>query len=49
MRCDANSVVLGVILEISGVEMADAAYLMKKEGFNHINVVGLDVMLKDLK
>ena len=39
--CDASSLALGVLLEINGVAVEDAAWLRKKESFNHINVAEL--------
>lgn len=45
MWCDASSMALGVILEIEGVKVEDAAWLRKKD-CNYINVTKLDAVLK---
>ena len=39
---------LGVLLEINGVAVEDAAWLRKKEDFNHINVAELEAVLKGI-
>ena len=44
--CDASSIVAGVILEIDGTEVEDAAWLRKKGDFGNINVAKLDAVLK---
>ncbi|GAB1602697.1 hypothetical protein Ahia01_000549600 [Argonauta hians] len=44
--CDASSLALGVVLEIGGVEVEDAAWLRKKEDVGHINVAELDAVLR---
>lgn len=44
--CDTSSISMGVILEIGGVEVKDAAWLRKKEDVNHINVTKLGAMSK---
>ena len=46
--CDASSLALGVAVEIGGVIVEDAAWLRKKEDFNHINVAELEAALKGL-
>lgn len=44
--CDASSIAIGVILEVGGVEVEDAAWLRKKDDCSHINVAELDAVLK---
>lgn len=44
--CDASTIATGVLLEIDGVEVEDAAWLRKKEDVGHINVAELDAVLK---
>ena len=44
--CDASSIALGVVLEIDTVEVEDAAWLRKKDDFNHINVAELEAVVK---
>ena len=46
--CDASSIALGVLLEINGQKVEDAAWLRKKNDFNHINVAELEAILKGL-
>ena len=46
--CDASSLALGVLLEMNGVAVEDAAWLRKKEDFNHINVAELEAVLKGI-
>lgn len=46
MWCDASSIATGVMLEIDGIEVEDAAWLRKKGDFGHINVAELDAVLK---
>ncbi len=36
--CDASSLAIGVALEMSGVEVEDAAWLQKADDQHHINV-----------
>ena len=44
--CDVSSLPLGVLLEINGVAIEDAAWLRKNEYFNHINFAELEAVLK---
>ncbi|XP_029638122.1 uncharacterized protein LOC115213326 [Octopus sinensis] len=44
--CDDSSIAIGVVLEIEGTEVEDAAWLRKADDFNHINVTELDAVLK---
>lgn len=44
--CDASSIATGVMLEIDGVEVEDAAWLRKTGDFGHINVAEMDAVLK---
>ena len=46
--CDASSLALGVIVEIGKVTVEDAAWLRKKDDYNHINVAELEAVLKGL-
>ncbi|XP_014775525.1 uncharacterized protein LOC106872883 [Octopus bimaculoides] len=46
--CDASSIVIGVVLEIEGAEVEDAAWLQKADDFNHMNVAELDAVLKEV-
>ena len=48
MWCDASSIATGVMLEIDGVEVEDAAWLRKKGDYGHINVAELDAVLKGI-
>lgn len=38
MWCDASGIALGVKLEIGGIEVEDAAWLRKKDDYNHTSV-----------
>ena len=44
--CDASSIALGVVLEVEGTVVEDAAWLRKKGDSEHINVAELDSVLK---
>ena len=44
--CDASSIGLGVLLEMEGQVIEDAAWLRKKGDYNHINVAELEAILK---
>lgn len=44
--CDASSIALGVLLEIDGCAVEDAAWLRKESDFSHINVAELEAILK---
>lgn len=44
--CDASNIAVGVILEINGKTAEDAAWLRKRDDFNHINVAELEAVLK---
>lgn len=44
--CDSSSIAMGVLLEIEDRGVEDAAWLRKKEDFNHINVAELESILK---
>ncbi|XP_068240111.1 uncharacterized protein [Palaemon carinicauda] len=44
--CDASKIAMGVVLEINGKIAEDAAWLRKKDDFNHINVAELKAVLK---
>ncbi|GAB1600614.1 uncharacterized protein LOC115212112 [Argonauta hians] len=46
--CDASSLTLGVILEMGGVTVEDAAWLRKKNDFSHVNVAELDAVMKGI-
>lgn len=46
--CDASSLALGVILEMGGVTVEDAAWLRKKNDFSHVNVAELDAVMKGI-
>ena len=46
--CDASSLALGVLLEMNGAIVEDAAWLRKKDDFNHINVAELEAVLKGI-
>ena len=46
--CDGSSLALGVLLEINGAIVEDAAWLRKKDDFNHINVAELEAVLKGI-
>ena len=44
--CDASSLAIGVVLEMNGVEVEDAAWLRKADDHHHINVAELEAVLK---
>ncbi|XP_045136504.1 uncharacterized protein LOC123519337 [Portunus trituberculatus] len=44
--CDASAIALGVILEANGSCIEDAAWLRKKDDYEHINVAELNAVLK---
>ena len=44
--CDASSIAMGALLEIDNQVVEDAAWLRKKNDFNHINVAELEAILK---
>ena len=44
--CDANLIGLGVVLQMDGVVVEDAAWLRKKEDNTHINVAELEAVVK---
>ena len=44
--CDASSLALCVLLEINCIIVEDAAWLRKKDDFNHIDVAELEAVLK---
>ena len=44
--CDASSIGMGVVVEIGGNVIEDAAWLRKKNDYNHINVAELEATLK---
>lgn len=44
--CDASDLCEGVLLEIDGVTVEDAAWLRKSDDFHHINVAELNAVLK---
>lgn len=44
--CDASDLCEGVLLEIDGVAVEDAAWLRKSDDFHHINVAELNAVLK---
>ena len=46
--CDASSLALGIVLEIGGVTVEDAAWLRKKNDCSHINVAELDAAMKGI-
>ena len=46
--CDASSNALGVIIEIAGTTVEDAAWLRNRDDFNHINVAELEATLKGI-
>ena len=43
--CDASSLTVGVVLEIGGIIVEDAAWLCKPFGVGHINVAELVAVL----
>ena len=46
--CNASSIATGVVLEVGGVVVEDAAWLRKKDDAGHINVAELDAVLKGI-
>ena len=46
--CDASSIATGVLLEIGGSPVEDAAWQRKKDDCGHINVAELDAVLKGI-
>ena len=46
--CDASSLALGVLMEVNGGVVEDAAWLRKKHDSDHINVAELDAFLKGI-
>ena len=44
--CDASNLAIGVVLEINGVVVEDAAWLRKTDDHHHINVAELEAVLK---
>lgn len=44
--CDASSIALGVVLEIGDVVVEDAAWLRKRDDYNHINIAELEAVVK---
>lgn len=46
--CDASSLAVGVVLEIGGVVVEDAAWLRKSHDVGHINIAELDAVLKGI-
>ena len=46
--CDASSLALGVVLEVSGVVVEDGAWLRKPNDVSHINIAELDAVVKGL-
>ena len=46
--CDASSLAIGVMLEMNGCVVEDAAWLRKKDDYSHINVAELEVVLKGI-
>ena len=44
--CDASSLALGVAVEVDNIIVEDAAWLRKKNDYNHINVAELEATLK---
>lgn len=45
---DASMIAIGVVMEISGRVVEDAAWLRKKDDVNHINVAELEAVLKGM-
>ena len=43
---DASQIAIGVVLEINGKAVEDAAWLRKKDDYSHINVAELEAVLK---
>ena len=46
--CDASSLALGVVVEMQGAVIEDAAWLRKTSDFAHINVAELEAVLKGI-
>ena len=46
--CDASDLALGVVMEINGVEVEDAAWLRKSDDHHHINVAELEAVIKGI-
>lgn len=46
--CDASSIAMGVLLEVDGQGVEDAAWLRKKDDCSHINVAELEAVLKGI-
>lgn len=44
--CDASMLATGVVIEVDGVLIEDAAWLRKSTGVSHVNVAELDAVLK---
>ena len=47
--CDGSHLALGIVLEVQGEIVKDAAWLRKAEDFSHINVAELEAVLKVIK
>ena len=45
---NASSIAIDVVLEVGGVRAEGAAWLRKKTDANHINVAGLEALMKDI-
>ena len=46
MWCDVSKLALGVVLEVDGLCVEDAAWMRKKDDHRHINVAELNAVLK---
>ena len=46
--CDASSITTGIMIEIDGQVVENAAWLRKSTDFSHINIVELDTTKKAL-
>lgn len=46
--CDVSRIAIGACMEIGGTITKDAAWLRKRNDFNHTNVAELDVVLKGI-
>ena len=46
--CDASDLCKGVMLDIGGVVVEDAAWMRKSDDYHHINVAELDAVLKGI-
>ena len=46
--CDASSIAIGTVMEISGLVVEDAAWLQRKDNYNHISVAELKAVLKGI-